>query len=309
MKNNTLVRLPLFISFFALLLFGFSCRGPQKENVVVDFSDVLSEAELSDSSHTKPSIRVAIATVISPRESFIYYKDLFDFMAKQLGLAVEFKQRMTYEEVNSLLAQNQVDIAFICSGAYVVGAGTSELLAVPLHNGQPYYQGYLITRQGSGIEAFEDFKGKSFTYSDPLCFTGKLFIDGKLAEMGTNADSFFGSVVYSSSHDISIQMVSRGLVDGASVNGLIYDYLSAFQPDHIENIRIIEKSGYFGIPPIVNAKGMPDSLKAEIQTFLQELHLSEKGRSILNHLQVDQFILSGDTLYDKIREARKRLMQ
>ncbi|MEE4176033.1 MAG: PhnD/SsuA/transferrin family substrate-binding protein [Bacteroides sp.] len=309
MKNNTLVRLPFLFLFFVLLLISNSCRSPQTETVVVDFSDVLPEVEMSDSSHSRASIRVAIATVISPRESFIYYKDLFDYMAEQLGLDVEFKQRMTYEEVNSLLAQNQVDIAFICSGAYVVASDSVELLAVPLHNGLPYYQGYVITRQDSDIRRFEDFRGRSFTYSDPLCFTGKLFIDGKLADMGTHADAFFGSILYSNSHDISIQMVSRGLVDGASVNGLIFDYLSAFQPSHVENIRVIEKSGYFGIPPIVNAKGMPDTLKADIQSFLQELHLNEKGRGILNHLQVDKFILSGDTLYDGVREARKRLMQ
>lgn len=309
MKIRLKFPLPLFILLLVIQAGVHSCRGPQTETVEVDFSNPVDEEANRDSDQGKPTLRVAIATVISPRESFIYYKDLFDYLAEELKLNVEFKQRMTYEEVNGLLAQNQVDIAFVCSGAYVVGADSMDLLAVPLHNGLPYYQGYLITRQNSGISRFEDFRGKSFTYSDPLCFTGRLFVDGKLAEMGTTADEFFGSVVHSSSHDISIQMVSRGLVDGASVNGLIYDYLEAFQPTHIENIRIVEKSGYYGIPPIVNSRALPSDLKKDIQVFLQDLHLKERGRAILNHLQVDKFVLSGDTLYDGIREARNRLMQ
>jgi hypothetical protein len=39
------------------------------------------------------------------------------------------------------------------------------------------------------------------------------------------------------SHDISIQMVSRNLVDAASIDGLIFDYLEIFQPDKVRNIR------------------------------------------------------------------------
>ena len=299
----------LIILLLVILAVGQSCRGPQTETVEVDFSNPMEDESGITSGHDKTALRVAIATVISPRESFVYYKDLFDHMSDQLDLEVEFKQRMTYEEVNELLKKNQVDIAFICSGAYVVAADSIELLAVPLHQGLPYYQGYLIVRQNSSIQSFEDFRGKSFTYSDPLCFTGKLYIDNKLVEIGTTPEDFFGNVVQSNSHDVSIQMVSRGLVDGASVNGLIYDYLSEFQPSHIENVRVIEKSDYFGIPPIVNSISMPEDLKRDIQVFLQELHQSEKGREILDHLQIDKFVLAGDSLYDGIREARDRLMR
>jgi len=294
------------VFFLPLFLFLFSCKGPRQKTVTVDFSQDQQVSVLSDGDSI-PALRVAIATVISPRESFVYYKELFDYISERLNLKVEFKQRMTYQEVNQLLAENQVDIAFICSGAYVVGAESVELLVVPVHNNLPYYQGYVITQQNSGIIRFEDFRGKSFTYSDPLCFTGKLFIDGKLKGMGTSSDEFFSQVLYSSSHDISIQMVSRNLVDGASVNGLIFDYLSQFQPEAIQNIRLIEKSNYFGIPPIVNSRGLDRSLRSEIQELFLDMHLHEQGRQIMYQLQVDRFILAGDTLYDGIRQARKFL--
>lgn len=300
-RTFLLLLLPVF-------LFAASCNGPRKEPVTIDFSQEQQASELSGIDSI-PTLRVAIATVISPRESFIYYKELFDYISEELNLRVEFKQRMTYQEVNQLLAENQVDVAFICSGAYVVGAESVELLVVPVHNNLPYYQGYVITQQNSTVTRFEDFRGKSFTYSDPLCFTGKLFIDGKLKEMGTSSEEFFSQVLFSSSHDISIQMVSRNLVDGASVNGLIYDYLSHFQPEAIHNIRLIEKSNYFGIPPIVNSKGLSRTLRSEIQALFLDMHLHEQGRRIMNQLQVDRFIISGDTLYDGIREARKFLEQ
>lgn len=302
-KLKAILTSVIFLPFF---LFLASCQGSRQETVTIDFSQDQQASELSGSDSI-PTLRVAIATVISPRESFVYYKELFDYISERLNLKVEFKQRMTYQEVNLLLAENLVDIAFICSGAYVVGAESIELLVVPVHNNLPYYQGYVITQQNSGITRFEEFRGKSFTYSDPLCFTGKLFIDGKLKEMGTSSDEFFSQVLFSSSHDISIQMVSRNMVDGASVNGLIYDYLSQFQPESIQNIRLIEKSSYFGIPPIVNSRGLDRSLRSEIQELFLDMHLHEQGRQIMYQLQVDRFILAGDTLYDGIRQARKFL--
>jgi phosphonate transport system substrate-binding protein len=72
---------------------------------------------------------------------------------------------------------------------------------------------------------------------------------------------------------------------------------------------VTEKSNYFGIPPIVNSLGLSRTLRAEIQELFLDMHLHEQGREIMKHLQVDRFILTGDTLYDGIREARKFLEQ
>ena len=300
----------MYRQFLIVLIVAFSlisngCFRSQPEAVEVDFS-ISSERE--DNSETnagsKATLRVAVATVISPRESFTYYKDLFEFLSQHLNRKIEFKQSMTYQEVNDMLAKNLVDLAFICSGAYVVGSDHFELLVVPVVNGLPYYRGYVITNEANNIFQFEDFKGRSFTYSDPLCFTGKLYIDSRLMELETTADAFFSEVKFSMSHDISIQMVSRNMVDGASVNGLIFDYMSEYHPDHVNRIRIIEKSGYNGIPPIVNSLLMPRDLREEIQSFFLNMHETSAGKDILDKLLIDRFILGSDSLYHGLREAK-----
>ncbi len=300
----------MYRQFVIVLIMAFSlinngCFRSQPDAVEVDFS-IASEGEENSETNadSKATLRVAIATVISPRESFSYYKDLFEFLSQQLNRKIEFKQSMTYQEVNDMLSKNLVDMAFICSGAYVVGSDHLELLVVPVVNGLPYYRGYIITNEANNIFQFEDFKGKSFTYSDPLCFTGKLYIDSRLMDMETTADEFFGEVKFSMSHDVSIQMVSRNMVDGASVNGLIFDYMSEYHPDHVGRIRIIEKSGYNGIPPIVNSLLMPRDLREEIQAFFLNMHETSTGKEILDKLLIDRFILGNDSLYHGLREAK-----
>ncbi len=299
------LRYRYFLVIATLLFFQSGCFRTQPEAVEVDFSSSDEAAKQLVHNDSLAPLRVAIATVISPRESFVYYKELFESLSQQLGRKIEFKQSMTYQEVNDMLAQNLVDMAFICSGAYVVGSDHFELLVVPVVKGLPYYRGYIISNEATNIVRFEDFKDRSFTYSDPLCFTGKLYIDSRLKDMGTTSEDFFGEIKFSMSHDVSIQMVSRNLVDGASVNGLIFDYLSVHQPDHINHVRIIEKSGYNGIPPIVNSLLMPRELREEIQSFFLHMHEHETGKAILNKLLIDKFIMGSDTLYHRLREAKQ----
>lgn len=293
------------VYFIVLLAFAFvSCQSPRKEIHEVDFTDNVIE---QDGTSDKQTLSVAIATVISPRESFIYYQEMFESLSDHLGMPVEFKQRKTYEEVNELLARNLVDMAFICSGAYIQGVNHHELMFVPVVDGEPYYRGYVISNTNSNILRFEDFEGRSFAYSDPMCFTGSLYVDKRVEAMGSTVDNFFGEIVSSLSHDLSIQMVSRNVIDGASVNGLVFNYLEQHQPDYLTNIRIIEKSKPGGIPPVVNSLLMPRELRSEIQDFFLEMHQNRETREILDKLNVDQFIIAGDTLYDGLREIKEKI--
>lgn len=292
--------------YFLLILGIFSCGSPGPETYDVDLSD--NQPEVQDTLE-EPVLRVAIATVISPRESFIYYQEMFEALSDHLNMPVEFKQRSTYKEVNELLATNMVDIAFICSGAYIQGSEYFELMFVPLVEGKPYYQGYIITNTSSDIYRFEDFKGRSFTYSDPMCFTGSIFVKKRLKELAYTEEEFFGETVYSLSHDLSIQMVSRNVVDGAAINGLIFEYLSHSHPEYLTDIRIIEKTEPGGIPPVVNSLLMPRELRTEIQNFFTTMHNDPYTRGILDSLLIDRFIITGDTLYDGLREDINEIIQ
>ncbi|MDR4989055.1 MAG: PhnD/SsuA/transferrin family substrate-binding protein [Bacteroidales bacterium] len=297
----------LFVTAILSLFLFAACHSPRHDTYDVDFSEGAAAAVSSEPDTT--SIRVAIATVISPRESFVYYQELFTALGEHLDRRVEFKQRSSYEEVNELLAQNLVDMAFVCSGAYIQGADHMELMFVPVVNGLTYYRGYVIAHKNSEVHSFEDFKGLSFTFSDPMCFTGNLFVDLRLLQLGVSADDFFGEIVYSLSHDQSIQMVSRNMIDGAAVNGLIFDYMARYHPEYVESLKIIEKTPQGGIPPVVNSLLMPRELRREIQVFFTDMHNHDETRLILDKILVDRFVLAGDTLYDGLREIKNRLWQ
>lgn len=242
---------------------------------------------------------VAVSTMISPLETFNLYKDVIAYISKKVGVPIEFKQRKTYQEVNDLLKENKLDFAFICTGAYleVRNQAPVEILTVPVVNGKPYYQAYIIVNQESGINNLTDLKGKSFAFTDPLSNTGYSYVVNWLKSLNTTPEKFFGKTIFTYAHDYSIQAVKRKFVDGATVDGLVYEFLNHFQPGEVEGTKIIHKSKEFGIPPFVVQKNLDKNLKEKLRKVMLEMHLDPEGKKLLGRIMIDKFILADNSLY------------
>ena len=66
------------------------------------------------------------------------------YLEGRLARPVRFVQRQTYREVTELVVNGSIDVAWLCGFPYVRFREQLRLLAVPLYNGQPLYQSYLI---------------------------------------------------------------------------------------------------------------------------------------------------------------------
>lgn len=284
------------INFLITSILLVSCNNSKFESATVDFTNIENNSIIQKDTN---NIKVIVAARISPKETYYLYKDLFNYTSEKINIPIKIYQRKTYLEANELLSQNSVDIGFVCTGAYLKNKSNCELLAIPVFNNRPYYQAYIIANKKNKLNSINDLKQKTFAFTDPLSNTGKLYPEKRIKELfNIEADLFFKSITYSGSHDISIQLVSKGIVDGASVDGLIYEYLLKNSPDVVKNIYIIEKSECFGAPPIVNSKGFNIKLKAEIQKVLINMHNDSSGKIILNKLMIDKFILPVDSIYN-----------
>jgi phosphonate transport system substrate-binding protein len=121
-------------------------------------------------------LRVAVAAMISPKETFIYYRELLDYIGAKSGHGVQLIQRRTYEEVNALFPKGEIDLAFICTGPYAASREKFgfEALATPQVRGQPFYQSYLIVPKEAPSKDLKDLKGRVFAFTDPDSNTGAM---------------------------------------------------------------------------------------------------------------------------------------
>ncbi len=95
------------------------------------------------------------------------------------------------------------------------------------------------------------------------------------------------------------------MVDGASVDGLVWDYFRKHDPALTSSTRIIRKSDYYGIPPLVASKRLPEEVKRTVRDLLFSLHTHEDGKRILDQLMIDRFVEPQDNWYDSIRQMQK----
>lgn len=291
-KFNYIILLTLMF-----LLVSVSCNQKQDNAFEVDFAESETPIDSTQAKNESSVILVAVSTMISPKETYFYYQELFEYLSNALGKEVKFIQRETYKEVNDLLIKNEVDIAFICTGAYLENQDQIDLLVAPVCYGKPYYQAYVIVNKESNIERFEQLKNKTFVYTDPLSNTGKQYAERRVTLLGYTDQNYFKKIIYSGAHDISIQLINSNMSDGATIDGLIYDYMYINNRDRLKNIKIIEKSKFYGIPPIVCSKAINQKLKLDFQNILTSMNKDSIGKSILNNLLIDKFVIVTDTLY------------
>ena len=248
MPVSTNCRLISLVLIIAVVMLFVGCSSDQ-EPTFVDFSKKRVVDQSPDEFQEGSVIRVAVAAMISAKESVVYYHQLLDFIANQLGHKIQLIQRKTYSEINELLKNGKIDLAFICSGPYATGRQTYgfEALAVPQVRGKHSYHSYLIVNQNSTFQSLMDLRGKTFAFTDPESNTGKLVPTYWLDQHKESPNEFFGKIIYTHSHDNSIKAVATSLVDGAAVHEQIWEYFNEKDPAFTSSTRIIKKSQPFGI--------------------------------------------------------------
>lgn len=253
----------------------------------------------------EPPLRVAVAAILSPQTTSHSYDPFLAYLAQRLDRPVELVQRATYAETNELIRTRQVDLAFVCTGAYVRGEQEfgMELLAVPVVNGQPTYRSYTIVPAPSSVQSLEDLRGSVFAFTDPLSLSGYLVPLYVLSSTGESPDEFFARTLFTYSHENSIQAVAEGWVDGAAVDSLVYDAMVARERFYAEQTRIVWRSDPFGAPPAVVHPDLDPDLKEQLRQVLLTMDQNEAGREALATLGVDRFVPGEKAWYDSAREV------
>lgn len=293
-----------FSALMALAVgFLFICTACSKEPLPVELDKKGSQKNGTHPVRHVTPLRIGMGAMITPHEGYVYYQHLRDYIEKKLGQPVLMVDRGSYSEMNNLLETGGVDIAFVCAGPYVEGKKKfgMELLAMPLVKGRSSYQAYIIVPRDSPARSLQDLRGKVFAFADPKSNSGKVVPTYMLSKLNETPDSFFSSYKYTYGHDVSIRAVAEKLVDGAAVDSLIWEYIARKTPAVTERTRIVAKSDFYGIPPVVVRPGLDPKLKRKIRDILVSASSDGAGKEILRGMMIDGFVPGNDANYDSIR--------
>lgn len=293
--------MPLIAVAIASALTLSACGSAAADAPFVDLTSRQPVPEAVPNDHDP--LRIAVAAVLSPEGNSDSYAGLVRYLGDHLGRPVELVQRRTYADVNDLVAAGSVDLAFVCTSAYVAGSerGEMELLVVPEVGAERVYYSLVIVPVNSTATTFADLAGTAFAFTDPMSNTGRVYPVYMVKQLGEVPESFFSSVFFTYSHDKAIEAVADGVADGAAVDSLVLDHALARDPSLASRIRVIHQSPPFGIPPVVVPTRSAPDLRDELQRVLLELPQDAAGRAVLDQIGVDRFVIGNDDDYESVR--------
>ncbi len=263
---------------------------------------------LNKSDSDQRPILIALASVMSPHETIGYYRKIADHVSNKTGRQAILIQRKTYAEVNMLLANGDVDIAFLSTGAYSSYRGMNEieLLVMAEHLGTSLYTAEIIVHKDSTIHSLQDLKGKVFAFTDPLSYSGHMAVEAYLREKNSIPEKFFSRYFYTYSHDKSIWAVANKIADGASFDSQIYEYAKEKTPELTAKVRIIESIGSAPTGPIVINKKIKPEQKEQLRRIFLTMHENFEASEAMQGLVIDKFIMPNPELYTPLRNLYDR---
>ena len=247
-------------------------------------------------------VRIGLTPTI-PNDQYQVIEEWRLYMERELERPVEFVWRNNYIKIMDLLRFKKLDYAWICDYPFVYFRDQVRLLAVPLYQGRPYYQSYLIVPAAdTQTTSLAQLKGRLFAYADPYSNTGYLTPRYQLIQMGEDPDKFFSKTFFTFSHHKVMEAVALGVAQGGAVSSHVWDTLLKTTPELAQGTRVVSKSPEYGFPPLVAQPLVSETEFRTMQKVLLKMMTNEEGRSLLRRLNIDGFVAGDPSLYDRVEQ-------
>ena len=223
------------------------------------------------------------------------------YLQEMLGTPVEFYQRDSYRETMDLLHLGKLDFAWLCDYPFVYLKNLVRLLVVPLNQGRPYYRSYLlVSADDHRRNGMMDLKGAVFAFADPYSNTGYLSPRFRIRELGGDPATFFRRTYFTWSHRKVIEAVAKGFAEGGAVDSFVWETLAKLKPEMTRRTRIVERSPEYGFPPLVAHRAVSAEDYARMQRVLLDMPAHPAGKTLLDRLNIDGFIVGDRSMYDSV---------
>lgn len=224
------------------------------------------------------------------------------YLSARVGCEVSFLARESYQVILDLLFSGQIDAAWICGYPYVRYEADLSLLAVPLYQGQPFYQAYLICSRNPSlpIHGWADLRGKVLAYSDPLSNSGWLVAQAQLAKAGLSTRDL-KRTFFAHGHRNVAEAVAARLAQAGSIDGYVWETMRQQGMPAVAQTEVVWKSEFDGFPPLVTKRGAVHPCKTQLQQSLLSMSDDTTGRDLLRALNLTGFAEGNSGLFDSIR--------
>lgn len=236
---------------------------------------------------------------------------LAELLSQQLLIPVDTFVSTNYVGLVEAIGTGRVDIGMFGPAALVqaMDAYGAEVILATERQGSTTYRAQFNVRCDSGIESFEDLRGRTIAFVDPGSASGYQFpYVSLMTEHGINPDTEMTSI-FAGSHDASALAVYNGDVDvgvtfGGSPGSDGRETIEGDFPDVKDVVCILGYSTDIPNDGIVVRSGLDADLSEQIASALIAIAQTEEGQALTEELfNVTAFAPIEAEAYDIVREV------
>ena len=235
---------------------------------------------------------------------------LLQLLAERLNRPIKTIRPQSYQAVIEGILSQTIDFAIMGPASYArarardkrVDAFASFARKKGFITPQgSYYHAVLFTLKEQGFRSIEDLKGQKIAYTDPASTSG--FLIPKLAfsrDSEYPLETFFGTSIFTGSHDRSIRSVVDGNVHAAFVSSARVD--EAVDKGNLlpEQIAILWKSQPIHRDPFVFSGGVNEMVRSQIKKIM--LSSPPQIDQMLNKMQLSGIVEVNNDDYQAIHD-------
>ena len=251
-------------------------------------------------------LRVSAIPDENPNELMRIYTPFAEYLARELGMKVQFTPVVDYAATVEGLAAKKLDLVWYGGFTSVQAVrrtnGTAKRLVLRQEDAE--FKSVFVSRPGPGIKSLADLKGKTFAFGSVGSTSGHLMPRYFLLQANLNPERDFKQVAYSGAHDATALWVEAGKVEAGALNFLVWDKLVQTKKVDLTKVNVFSTT-----PPYVDyvwtARGELDpGLQEKIAAaFLKLDYNNPEHRRLLDLHRTKKYIRANDADWKGTEDA------
>ncbi|NLI79287.1 MAG: phosphate/phosphite/phosphonate ABC transporter substrate-binding protein [Candidatus Riflebacteria bacterium] len=266
----------LFPALFGVLLVGALFLSLQGTTATLKMDLVLEQ---------RPPIVLGVIPYLSPDDLKTEMNPILNYLAAKLNRPFHLNVAADYETLARMLEMRMVQVAWFSHASFeqLRGHRRWEVLVRPVQRGRASYFGRIISRRNGPIKTIEDLHGRTFAYVDRYSGSGFYFPNLMFKERGIDPLRFFSKVVFTRSHDASIDGVLNGTYDAAAVFAV---NINPRYQEKVPQLEFLASVGPIPTDPMVVSDDLPAPVKDQIKAAMLAMHADPLGQEGIRELNV-----------------------
>ncbi|MBI4195781.1 MAG: putative selenate ABC transporter substrate-binding protein [Betaproteobacteria bacterium] len=252
-------------------------------------------------------LRISAIPDEAPTELQRKFSKVATYLAKEVGLKVEYTAVTDYAAVVEALAAKKVDLAWLGGFTFVQARlRTGNAIPIAQRLEDEKFTSKFIANAAAGIESLADLKGRTFSFGSVSSTSGHLMPRYFLLERKINPEKDFRRIAFSGAHDATALQVESGKVEAGVLNASVWDKLVREKKVDTKKVRVIWTTPpYYDYNWTVRGDLDPGLVKKLTDAFLKLDPKNPAHKELLDLQRASRFVATRAGNYKGIEAAAR----